>query len=95
MSKDKEEETNDFHDTMKRVRSVDQARIEKYKDQREEPRREPWFRRAEDKLVFEAQRKKEFHDRLQKWTILALLFLSIIAGDKAMVQLLKGLFLTG
>ena len=92
MAKDEEPKT-DFHDTMTRVSSVDQAKIERYKQERDQVRREPWFRRAEDKVAAEAARKKALRDEAQKWVILFMLFLSLVLGDAKIFEMAKQLFL--
>jgi hypothetical protein len=98
MSQDNKEGSSEFHDTVTRDITLDRAKIERYRDEqeaRQQPRRDPWFRRAEDRAVFEANRKREFHDRLQKWVILIMLFVSILVGDAAMIQVMKALLLGG
>ena len=88
------EENNDFHDTMRRVSSVDQAKIERLKKEKEEePAREPWHRRQEDRLAFEQARRKAIRDEIQKWVILLMLFVSLLIGDSRVFQIAKSLVL--
>lgn len=76
---------------MTRVSSLDQAKIERYKAERDLPKREPWFRRAEDREAIEQVKRKQRRDELQKWVILAMLFASLVIGDSQVFQVLKGM----
>jgi hypothetical protein len=85
------EEENDFADTMTRVSSIDKAKIEKYREEHRKQRREPWFRRAEDREAAIEAKRKQRRDELQKWVILAMLFVSLLVGDSTVFQILKGM----